>query len=401
MNGTCGFVNCGECVELNYEEVLMGVDFDIWQESEFRTLMTIEHIDLSDKANQLIEIYVDSDDYVIDLCFREGYVDKNEREWEGGRGTCLKRENPIIASTILEPGPYSIIYYAWPNEDNIPLPFTIRRAVSFLDTSGYVYSEDDKTVIVDYSGIRENLNDLVKDPQEFFLDVNLAYDEFADFVGHDSDVLIDGHLTIEFREISGAAGWAGNPIIIHPNYIGYEEHPGWAVLHELGHDLTNGEALNAMYASGCSCELWASFLAFYSYDSGLFSIDYSNYDRAYFDGKVADYNNKKEQALIDGYGDVYIGLLLQLKDEYGWEMFEIFFEKYIDKPLDDSSEEDIYEKRRAYFVKSLAESAMEITGNQEDYNSVVDLWVEWEFIDSAIQVSPYQNIFCRLFNIFC
>jgi beta propeller repeat protein len=244
--------------------------------------------------------------------------------------------------------------------------------VSFIDP--IIYYEPSKSVIVNYSYLK-NKSNYLKSPQEFFVNVNKAYDKYEELVGHEPDNLLYGNYqVIEIRDISDA-GWAGNPTILDPDYIGYEEDPGFAVLHEMGHDFTNSEALNNMYVGACSCELWASFLAFYIYDIGLFPLKYSNFDRAYYDAAKNKYTLNKSEALANADGDAFIGILLELKDKYGWDMLKIFFKKYHHKPLESGT----YEERQKYFVKSLADSAKEITGSQVDYDYVVNMWVEWGF----------------------
>jgi hypothetical protein len=381
---------CFEGALIKSEEILTGSNFEFNPGTLYWTLNTIEHLDLSDKSGKEIQVYVYSDNYDVGLSIYDTFLSDEVSDWTGRLYSFENKINPFVTLPILpigdygklspfEPGPiispageYSLLYTTKPNLDNVPEDLIVNRVIRFLD-SGF-YAEPDKTVIVDYREIRRELNDFVKDPQQFFIDVNSAYDEYKELVGHDTDILKEGKLVIKVEDIN-LCGQAGNPIIMDIHCLAYEEEPGFAVLHELGHMLTNGDALNAMYEGGCSCELWASFLAFYAYDIGLFDQKYTGYDRAYFDGKVADYNNKKEQALIEGYGDVYIGLLLELKDKYGWDMFKNFFRKYLHKPLESGT----YEERQKYFVKSLAESAMEITGNQVDYDYVVNMWEEWYF----------------------
>jgi hypothetical protein len=69
-----------------------------------------------------------------------------------------------------------------------------------------------------------------------------------------------------------------------------------------------------------------------------------------------------------------MSMFLDLKDKYGWQLWQ----KLFNKEHDNLQNLNVQEKR-VFFVSALAESAKEITGRQEDYEYVVTVLTDWGF----------------------
>lgn len=152
-----------------------------------------------------------------------------------------------------------------------------------------------------------------------------------------------------FNPFYGGAAIEGSPIYLGPTMWG--KQPLWFVyFHELGHDFCNASArFRQLYPLTVGLppgplpfnilfyEAWASLPAMYVYDN--FMSDSVSTDipkdiivdirqdwtkiRNRFTNQWVKYKEKPELQTINP--DIVDGLFLQLRDEYGWRIFERFY----------------------------------------------------------------------------
>jgi hypothetical protein len=132
---------------------------------------------------------------------------------------------------------------------------------------------------------------------------------------------------------------SGNPILIRRdrvpvivkdfNGLG---HPGWAVIHELGHDFVASAHKHAYQLGHGDNESWANLFTTHAYDT--LELEYDEHDThwheqrngiAYYFADQPDYERLKTDHWIT------LGLLTVIRETYGWGPFYSFFKQCADK----------------------------------------------------------------------
>jgi hypothetical protein len=125
---------------------------------------------------------------------------------------------------------------------------------------------------------------------------------------------------------------SGNPILIRKgripvvlNDFNHLGHPGWGLLHELGHDFVASAHQHAYQLGPGDNESWANVFTRHAYDT--LDLAYDPHDRheqlqeamTYYFTKKPNYEKLKTHQWI------MLGLLMVIKEAYGWEPFYNFF----------------------------------------------------------------------------
>jgi len=127
---------------------------------------------------------------------------------------------------------------------------------------------------------------------------------------------------------------SGNPVLIRRdrvpvvlNDFNKLGHPGWGLIHELGHDFVASAHKHIYQLGSGDNESWANVFTFHAYDT--LKLDYDKNDAHfnefrtgidYYFAKKADYEQLKNDSWI------MLGLLRIIKEAYGWDAFYRFFE---------------------------------------------------------------------------
>ncbi len=327
----------------------------------------LEYLELNERKT--VDISTNTNDAIIAVEIWSGFVEKSEQYWWTKHSQIAKSEfvkNSSIAAS-LEPSKYSIMYLHWPKVDGKPIDHQISKKLTAYETI--------KNVIVDFSTFpTDYLNGFTgKDQWEGLL--NVAYEKEYDLSGGNpwagTPIKIK-HTSTPYCGLSGNPIQIGNP----SNCIPYSEvnngDPGWGPLHEIGHDFTQ----QFSYAwNGARAEAYASFFAFHIYDTNIFPQK-SKYTRTYMDGHAQNYLSSTRNWQDVGT-DEYIGLMLKLKDKYGWDLFKKFFRKYRTNDPYTTSDSD-KEKLERQVVKYLSDSAEEISPGS-GRSDVISTFQQWRF----------------------
>lgn len=327
---------------------------------------TVEFVDLTSYNQKELIITTNTKGYILsELLLYNGKIDLTKHWGDSVPLYAISSHeiNPTI-KTIISPnsGFYSIVYVVR-YEDGVPENLQITRNISIKEPK--IPLDYSKIFVTDFSTFPDDILNNIDNPSDFNDNMNRAYDSFKELTGEDSHELIDGHITLIVRDIP-ACGWAGNPIQMDPscmvpNFLNHGD-PGFGPLHELGHDFT-------MYRSfswqGDATEMWANFMGFYIYDTGLFPVinDDIKSRQDYWSNEICASNLPC---------DIFACLMSELKNQYSWGVLKNFFRKY---NQDDSAINKNIEEQKKLAVRYLAESAKEVSGKQSDYDYVVNYLV--------------------------
>ncbi len=132
---------------------------------------------------------------------------------------------------------------------------------------------------------------------------------------------------------------SGNPILIRRDRVPVVlkdfnglGHPGWGLIHELGHDFVAFAHKHAYQLGHGDNESWANIFTTHAYDT--LELKYDEHDThwreqrngiAYYFANQPDYEKLK----TDGW--IMLSLLTVIKETYGWDPFYSFFKKCANK----------------------------------------------------------------------
>jgi len=187
--------------------------------------------------------------------------------------------------------------------------------------------------------------EIVKNPEAWISKLDLAYEAMTEMTAGEAESVRtpDGRITIiEDPSVEGAA-YAGNPIRIAPELLrvlienawNAKGDPGFGLIHELGHDfqfdfpgfmLTEGESRVP--------EAFANLLLCYAYEKmqpPFILIDrgfngFVDLENNFYIQRATNYlSGRRSFEEIKRNDDAFVGLLLLLRDEYGWKLYRDTF----------------------------------------------------------------------------
>jgi hypothetical protein len=381
--------------------IILGEDYNLWEDVNFYTQVTVEILNLSDYRGQILQIETETDENILEIEIYEGVIDsKSSQIWYNQDGVFLKsvsnkEKNPSLNFEISSAEPYSLVYISRPKEDNVPENLIINRIISFKEP---LFANDySQTFVTDFSTFPEYILEQLDNPYDFNNKMNLAYKAMKDLTGEEANCLDnEGHLNLIVKEIP-YCGLAGNPIKMDPTCIVINHlnngDPGFGPVHELGHDFTTHRS----FCWGGDLEPWANFMAVYVYMRGIvpgYDIDYEGeypFDEGLTMKKYWDNVWKTSNLSFD----IFQGFMINLSLEYNWEITKTFFRKY---NRDDSAINKSSEEQMKLSVKYLAESFREYTGKQEDYDYVINYLTEREFPSPDEEEIVSENVTCIFEN---
>lgn len=344
------------------DQIMIGKHYSYFPGTQDHDQATVEYVDLSEYRDKILSVTTDTTGFPIRIGLYRGKVDLG-KWWGDSAPFILETDFAANSSTKVYVYPtdtiISIVYITRPISLDTPENLEITRKFSVADVQ--IPMDLSQTFVTDYWTFPEDiLKDLV-DPLQFNENMNREYAVLKDLMGKDSEMLdSEGHLHLIVQD-HDYCGLAGNPIRMDPVCMGADMlntgNPGWGAAHELGHDFV-GPGSFCCWDGGDSNEGWANFMAFYAYDNKIFIN--SDYD-AVFWADVWETSTKPT--------DIFQGEIVRLSHTYGWDIAKAFFRKYL--AADPAREKDTTEKMKQA-VRYLAESALEVTGKQDEYDSVVN-----------------------------
>jgi len=261
-------------------------------------------------------------------------------------------------------------------------------------------SDYSQKVVVDYNTFPSDYLIQIKNKAEFAHNLNTAYNEYVEITGSSSAFISAEKPNILFIADKVPAEWcmlSGNPIRISPTCLTPLAQlnigdPGWGPLHELGHDFIHTNEwknLDNMGGPLSWAELWANMLTYYYYDQRpTLHLDNNFWKNRAIAGCMDVHSNIMNQVKSQCPSgiwahDALMSMFLELKDKYGWMLWQKLFNKEHDnlQNLNDS-------EKRIFFASALAESAKEITGQQKDYEYVATALADWGFPKTKVANLP-------------
>ncbi|MCL5018360.1 MAG: hypothetical protein M1416_01175 [Candidatus Pacearchaeota archaeon] len=329
---------------------------------------TVEFIDLQAYRNKELILKVDARGYTMRINVFNGRIDLN-KWWGDSKPWYFETVNGIHSLGFAVPpnaGEFSIVYITNPVRYGVPEKLQITRNISIKDPK--IPSDFSDSFVTDYASFPDNIKNALTNPYQFNEIMNAEYDVLKDLTGYDSDALNDGYIRLVITD-HDYCGLAGNPIRMDPSCMDPDMlnsgDPGWGAAHELGHLF----ACKHSYCWSDTSEMWANFMAFYSYDNDVFTVAEYSLDFWYsFCPGSANPSNELH--------DIFWCKILELKDEHSWEVAKKFFRKY--SQSDPAAGQSDTEKQKLA-VTYLARSVRDITGQQNDYDEVVNYLVSKGF----------------------
>lgn len=367
----------GNCqYDFGTEQIIIGEDYDYYpNHPQYHDQATVEFVNVNQYREEDFVLEIDSKGHIIKVAIYEGEINLNQW-WGSSRPLHFQTEiieNPSMRISI---PPYaeffSIVYISRPERDEVPNNLEITRSISIKEPR--ISVDWSRVFVTDFSTFPEDVLEPLENPLDFNDKMNLAYESMKDLMGEDSDALdSNGRLKLVVKDIS-YCGLAGNPIQMDPNCIApvhlNNGDPAFGPVHELGHVFT----CHHSYCINDGSEAWANFAAIYVYMVGVipgWDVDYGTEYPFTYGLTMKEYWENVWDTPSNPH-DVFQGLMVDLANEYSWDIGKNFFRKYIESdPAWGGSEEE----KRKLAVRYLAESLRDITGEQEDYNYVVDYLV--------------------------
>jgi len=370
LNGKCESSSSGSWENIDLNEIASPI-YGIYGFVEYLIISEEQDISIQTSTGDIkaaVEIWSD-------------FVSKTDATWWASHlqiKATAHQNNPYL-SAHLTPGKYSIMYLHWPSEDSKPIASQISRVSSIKTFREIpVLANPGNIIVSSYTFPDDFRNNL--DPDKWEMQLNLAYTKFVDLLGKRptynsgtiESIYRPGIPTCDCLCIWGVdktkifIGSAYSVCVI--NGLS-DKNPGWGIVHEMGHIFSSEEG--SFLWGGSTSEAYASFFAFYLYDTGVF--ENPAYPRTYFDNHAQNYISSSRNWNDIGV-DELIGLFLKLKDTYGWDLFRKFFRKYsaYDVPSSATAEE-----KERLMVKYLSDSAEEISaGGKAD---VISKLRDWRF----------------------
>lgn len=348
--------------------IVIGKDYSYYPGTVYHDQATVEYVDLMPYRNDVFVVSTETHGYPVRIGLYQGQIDLSR--WWGDSATLIHETDFEVnaSNKILVPPDghhYSIVYITRPVSLKTPEFLEITRRFS-IEVPKYP-TDWSRTFVTDFSTFPDDIRDKLVDPSQFNENMNRAYAALKDLVGRDSDFLdADGHILLMVEHIPPDCGLAGNPIQMDPVCMSPDMlntgNPGWGAVHELGHDFVldhNFAGLSSYYwDEGDGSEGWANFMAFYSYDNKIFFN--SDYDSAFW-ANVWETSTKPT--------DILQGLIVKMSHQYSWDIAKVFFRKYL---VADPARNGNNATKKKQAVRYLAESAQEVTGQQESYDYVID-----------------------------
>lgn len=187
--------------------------------------------------------------------------------------------------------------------------------------------------------------EIVKDPEAWIGKLDLAYEAMTEITAGEAESVRapDGKITIiEDPSVEGAA-YAGNPIRIAPELLRFlidnawnaRGDPGFGLIHELGHDFQS-DFPGFMLTEDESRvpEAFANLLLCYAYEkiqppfiliergfNGIVDLE----NNFYIQRAMNYLSGPRSFKEIKRNDDAFVGLLLMLRDEYGWRVYHDAF----------------------------------------------------------------------------